>query len=215
MDRLDRLSITLDRLSITLDSYRDMMKRHNKYMLTTLQQLVHDMQTLCELVPSKSSPKQIQHQQCLANHDTVLPKRETTPTLLLPSTRSGNFPLPSSHAQKLYQNRVLLNRVQPQTPCAIPCPPHQQAPHKLLVLAPPSIHLPSRLLPSTTCRTKANLHPPNILDLQPLLTSKWLFFVPQVTRTSAPRTNYTAITIDYLVNMHQCGSSLYIIDIER
>jgi len=154
MDRLDRLSITLDRLSITLDSYCDMMKRHNKYMLTTLQQLVHDTQELCALVPSEPSPEQLQHQQCPTKHETVLPKRETMPTLLPLSIRSGNIPLPSSHAQKLYHNHVMLNHVQPQAPCAIPHPPHQQAPYKLPVLAPPSTHLPSPLLPPQPAEPK-------------------------------------------------------------
>ncbi len=91
---------------------------------------------------------------------------QTTNLLLTPTTcvcaviphRPDSITYPN--APNLTQTQVLPGRLQLLSPCAIPRPPHQQAPFKIQHLADPCKHLPSWLLPPTTRRTKANLHPP-------------------------------------------------------
>jgi len=91
---------------------------------------------------------------------------QTTNLILTPTTCVGTImpQRPNStfypNAPNLTQTQVLPGLLQLLPPRAIPCPPHQQAPFKIQHLANPCQNLPSRLLPPTTRRIKANLHPP-------------------------------------------------------
>jgi len=155
IDRLDRLSNIYDR-------YTEMMERHNLHLLTTLQTtLAYDMQELLtKLAPCEVSTKQIQPQPCKLKHDTVAIKQDMLPTLMHPSTSLRTLSRIVSHAPNLDQNRIIPSLVYPQSPCAIPRLSHQQVPYKIPALVAPSKHLPSRLLPPQTRRTKDNFRPP-------------------------------------------------------